>query len=80
LGFLVAFTAAYNIKMLDSGYQTIDMHCIVLHVKIGGRLLISVLRNKQLFKKNEDRNFKIGLWAELNAQNEWYLKNGVFID
>jgi hypothetical protein len=28
-------------------------------------------------KKSE---FQKGLWAELNAQKEWYLKNGVFID
>jgi hypothetical protein len=25
-------------------------------------------------------NFKIGLWAKLNAQKEWYLENGVLID
>jgi hypothetical protein len=44
-------------------------------------------------KKKKSRNFKIhlrarpkksafqnGQWAELNAQKEWYLKNGVFID
>jgi hypothetical protein len=48
---LGAFAAAYNSKVLDSGYQSIDMHCIVLPVKFDGELSISVLRNKQLFKK-----------------------------
>jgi hypothetical protein len=30
--------------------------------------------------QKKSRNFKIGLWAELIAQNEWYLKNGMLID
>jgi hypothetical protein len=50
---LVAFTAAYNIKVFVSGNQSIDMHCIMLPVKSDGTLSISVLRNKQLFKKME---------------------------
>jgi hypothetical protein len=45
-------TDSYNIKMHVSGYQSIDMHCIVLPVKFDGRLAISVLRNEQLFTKN----------------------------
>jgi hypothetical protein len=44
--------AAYKIKMLVSGYQSIDMLCIVLSVKFYGGLSISVLKNKQLLKKN----------------------------
>jgi hypothetical protein len=50
-GLLVVRTAAYNIKMLVSGYPSIYMLCIVLPVKFGGRLSIFVLRNKQLFSK-----------------------------
>jgi hypothetical protein len=37
--------------VLDSEYQSINIHCIVLNVKFDGGLSISVLRNKQLFKK-----------------------------
>jgi hypothetical protein len=33
-GLLVAFTAAYNIQILISGYHSIDMKRIVLPVKI----------------------------------------------
>jgi hypothetical protein len=51
LGLLEAFTAAYNMKVLVFGYQSIYMHCIVLSVKFGGGLSISVLKNKQLFQK-----------------------------
>jgi hypothetical protein len=43
--------AAYSIKVLVSGYQSIDMHCIVSPVKFDGGLSISVLRNKQPLKK-----------------------------
>jgi hypothetical protein len=50
-GLLGAFMAAYNIKMLVSEYQSIDMLCIVLSVKFEGGLSILVLRNKQLYKK-----------------------------
>jgi hypothetical protein len=53
LGSVWAFSVAYNIKVPLSGYQSIDMHCIVLPVNFDGRLSISVLRNKQLFKKME---------------------------
>jgi hypothetical protein len=52
LGLFGALSVEYNIKALLSGYQSIDMHCIVLPVKFDGRLSISVLRNKQLFKAN----------------------------
>jgi hypothetical protein len=55
---LGAFSDAYNIKELLSGYQSIDMHCIVLPVKFDGRLFISVLRNKQLFEKM-DSHFEL---------------------
>jgi hypothetical protein len=47
---LIAFMAAYNIKILVPGYHSIDMHSIMLHVKFDGGLFISVLINKQLFK------------------------------
>ncbi|SAL98708.1 hypothetical protein [Absidia glauca] len=30
--------------------------------------------------KKRKSEFQTGLWAELNAPKEWYLKNGVFID
>jgi hypothetical protein len=43
--------------MLVSEYQSIDMHCIVLPVKFDDRLSISVLRNKQHFKKNGRQKF-----------------------
>jgi hypothetical protein len=46
------FTVAYNIKMLLTRYQSIDMHCIVFPAKFDGRLSISVLGNKYPFKKN----------------------------
>jgi hypothetical protein len=52
-GLLVGFTTAYNIKVLVSGYQSVDMHRIVLPLKFDGGLSISVLRNKQLFEKRE---------------------------
>jgi hypothetical protein len=52
------FTAAYNIKKLISGYQSIDMHCIKRHVKFDNGLSISVLRNKQLLKKMDVNIFK----------------------
>jgi hypothetical protein len=58
-GILVAFMAAYNIKMLVSGYHSIDMHCIVLPVKFDDGLSISVLRNKQLFKKKGRQKVQI---------------------
>jgi hypothetical protein len=50
-GLLLAFTTAYNVKMLVFGYQSIDMHCIVVRVKFDGGSSMSVLRNKQLFPK-----------------------------
>jgi hypothetical protein len=53
--------ATYNITLLVSGYQSIDMHCIVLPVKFDGGLSISVLRNKQLFKINGRQKFS-GKW------------------
>jgi hypothetical protein len=51
-GLLVAFTAAYNIKVLVSGYQPRDMYRIVLPVKFDGGLSIQVLRSVQLFTKS----------------------------
>jgi hypothetical protein len=41
--------------MLVSEFPSIDMHCIVLPVKFDGGLSISVLRNKQLFKKKKKK-------------------------
>jgi hypothetical protein len=46
----------HNIKMLVSGYHSIDMHFIMLHVKFDNELSISVLRNKQLYKKRDVKN------------------------
>jgi hypothetical protein len=37
--------------VLGSGFQSIDMPCIVLPVKFDGGLFISFLRTKQLFTK-----------------------------
>jgi hypothetical protein len=48
---LVACTAAHNVKVLVYGYQSIDMHFIVVPVKFDGGLSMSILRNKQLFYK-----------------------------
>jgi hypothetical protein len=48
---LGAFTAAYSITVLVSWYPSMDMNCIVSPVNFDSRLSISVLRNKQLFKK-----------------------------
>jgi hypothetical protein len=52
-GLLGAFVAADSIKVLVSGYQSIDMHCIALRVKFEDGLFISVLRIGQLFKKKK---------------------------
>jgi hypothetical protein len=51
LRLLVAFTTTYNIKVLISRYQLLDMHCIVFSVKFDGALSISFVRNKQLYQK-----------------------------
>jgi hypothetical protein len=53
------FLAAFNIKVLVSGYPSIDMHLIVLPVRFEGGLSIQVLRNKQLFKKLDIKKFRI---------------------
>jgi hypothetical protein len=58
-GLLGEFTVAYNIKELISGYQSIDMHCIVLPAKFDAGLCISVLRNKQLLKKRTSNIFQV---------------------
>jgi hypothetical protein len=44
-GLLLAFRIAHNVK----GFQSIDMHCVVLPVKFEGGLSIPFLRKKQLF-------------------------------
>jgi hypothetical protein len=49
--FFFAFTDAYDMEVLVSKYQSIDMHCIALPVKFDNGLSISFLRKKQLFKK-----------------------------
>jgi hypothetical protein len=56
-GLLVMFTAAYNINVLVSVYQSIGMHCIVLSVKFDYGLFILILRNKQLFYKPKLHRF-----------------------
>jgi hypothetical protein len=55
----VAFMTAYNIKMLVSGYHSVDMHCIVLTVKFDNELFIPVLINKQLYKIMEIKKFTL---------------------
>jgi hypothetical protein len=54
-------------KMLVSGYQSIDMHCIVVPVKFDGGLSIPFLRKKQLSQKNSDQKFTF-LKVDLGAQ------------
>jgi hypothetical protein len=56
---LVAFTDVYDMKMHCSRYHSIDMHCIMLPVKFDDGLSISVLENKQLYKKNGSQNFTL---------------------
>jgi hypothetical protein len=73
-GLFVAFTAAYSIKVLVSEFQSIDMHCIVLSLKFYGRLSISVLGNKQPFKKTWRSKVHIfkkltDLWTVALTQN-----------
>jgi hypothetical protein len=70
----VAFTAAYSINVYVSGYQSIDMHCIVLPVKFDGELSISVLRNKQLFKN------KWGLKVHIFKKGQTLEKVPLFLD
>jgi hypothetical protein len=55
-GLLVAFIVVYNIKVIISWYQSIDMYCIVLPVKFDDGLSISVLRKKHLFEKRENKS------------------------
>jgi hypothetical protein len=43
--------------MFVSGYPSIDMYCIVLSVKFDGGLFITILKNKQLFKKKGRQKF-----------------------
>jgi hypothetical protein len=57
LGLLEVFTAAYNMKVLVSGYPPTDMHYIMMPVRFYGRLAIPGLRNKQLFKENGRQKF-----------------------
>jgi hypothetical protein len=42
-------------EVLVSGYQSIDMRYIMFFVKFYAGLSISVLRNKQLFKKKKKK-------------------------
>jgi hypothetical protein len=46
LGLFIAFTDAYNMKVLVSKTQSIDIHSIVMHVKFDGGLSMPLLRNK----------------------------------
>jgi hypothetical protein len=75
-GLLVAFTAAHDLKMLVSGYQPIDMHCIVSSVKFKGGLYISVLRNKQLFEKNGGQKFAFSKSSNFSIFQPRHLKKG----
>jgi hypothetical protein len=45
------FMAAYNIKMLVSGYPSMEKHFIMFPVEFDCGFSISVLRKKQLYKK-----------------------------
>jgi hypothetical protein len=55
LGLLVASTAAYNIKVLVLGVS-VDRYALHrVAVKFDGGLSITVLRNKQLFKKRRSK-------------------------
>jgi hypothetical protein len=49
--FFLAFTDAYDMKVLVSSYQSIDMHCIMVPVKFDDGLTVSFLRKKQIFTK-----------------------------
>jgi hypothetical protein len=42
-------------EVFVSGYQLLDMHCIVLPVKIDGGVSISFLRKKQLSEKKKKK-------------------------
>jgi formate/nitrite transporter FocA (FNT family) len=65
---LLAFTAVYDTKMLVSGYQSIDMHYIVMPVKFDSGLFMLVLRNKQLFtKKKRVQKFTFSKSSNYNA-------------
>jgi hypothetical protein len=46
-------TVAYNIEVLVSGYQSIDMHCIMVALKFDNELSISFLRNRLLLTKKK---------------------------
>jgi hypothetical protein len=41
----------YGTKVLISGYPSIDMHCIVMHVNSSGKLSMSVLRMSNFLQK-----------------------------
>jgi hypothetical protein len=45
------FLDSYDMKVLVSRYQSIDMHCIVVPVKFDDGLSISFRRRKQTFTK-----------------------------
>jgi hypothetical protein len=51
LGLLIAFTNAYDMKVFVARYHSIDMHCIVVPIKVDSGLPISVLKNEQPFTK-----------------------------
>jgi hypothetical protein len=76
-GLILAFTIAYNVKVLFYGYQSIDIQCIVLSVKFDGGLFISVLRNKQLFTKKRAKSLhfqifeKTVAWAHVWTAHVW---------
>jgi hypothetical protein len=57
LGILLAFTTAHNVKVLVSGYQSIDIRCMVSPVKFEDGLSMSILRYEQLFTKKGCQKF-----------------------
>jgi hypothetical protein len=67
--FFFAFTDAYDMKVLVSRYQSIDMHCIALPVKFDDGLSISFLRKKQFFTK------KRGGIKSIHFQKKFQLSN-----
>jgi hypothetical protein len=79
-GVLRASTVAYSIKVLDFGYQSIDMHCIVLPLKFDGGLFISVLRNKQLFKKMDAKSSHFLIFKPRHLKKGHTLEKSHFLD
>jgi hypothetical protein len=56
-GLLLASTAVYDTKALVSGYQLVDMPCIVVPVKFDGGLSISYLKKSNPSQKKRGQKF-----------------------